>query len=133
MHISEFDGAYEIVLGSDIHEVAPGYHDFGNARISVLNGQISGADSGGVSWTGSLSLVPDVDDTTVEAALTVDPTTGQPDAVVMHYDGILRREPVTHRIRLRLTNVHGVFYLRGSIKIGPVTIVTTVKRLEGDQ
>lgn len=128
MEISELNGKYFVSIASDIFKHAPGYHDFGDATIEVVDGQFNGMDSGKISWSGNFTLSDDQEHVDIKA--TIDPRTGVPDAVVMHNDGQIRREPVTHKTRMKLTRVNTSFRMSGTLKVGPVEIEVSVRPVE---
>lgn len=127
MEIRELDGTYEIGIASNIHDLAPGFHDFGEARVVMTNGAFQGRDSGGITWTGTVALAPTGEPNNILVTVTADPRTGVPDAVVLHLDGRLKRMPVTHVIDMKLTRVGKSFRLKGQLKIGPFEVDVTVR------
>jgi hypothetical protein len=129
MEISDFNGSYKVNIASNIHEIMPGYHDFGEAVVEIKDGILVGKDDGGISWNGKFMIAPENEAYDIVANVVVDPRTGQPDAVVMHYDGQLRREPVTHDVGLVVTKVNSAHRLQGKIQIGPIEINVSVRQI----
>lgn len=127
MKIGDLDGKYVINIASNIHELAPGFHDFGEANVLMKNGTFSGEDSGGITWSGVVALVPPGAPHDILATVTADPRTGVPDAVVLHLDGQLKRAPVTHNVGMKLTKVGKSFRLYGRLSIGPFEVDVTVR------
>ena len=129
MDITELDGEYEVTMQSNIHELAPGFYDFGKALVTVSGGTLQGVDSGGITWSGTLTVAPDGADHDVIANIDVDPRTGRPDAKTMQHDGQIRRERVSHEVPLNLTRVGDKVILRGELRIGAFVTVAIIRRL----
>ena len=130
MKISDFNGTFHVNIASNIHDFAPGYHDFGEATVEITDGLMEGKDAGGITWTGSLALAPVEDQNDIIVNMTIDPRTGVPNAVVMHYDGELKREPVDHVVGLKVTYVGASVRLRGRLQIGPIAIDVSIRPVE---
>jgi len=133
MDISDLNGTYQIALASNIHDIAPGYHDFGEAMVEIMNGQINGKDVGGITFSGQIDLAPVASPDDVLVDIVIDPRTGVADAVVYHYDGTLKREPVNHKIGMKLIKANNSVKLKGTLNIGPVRIEVIVRKVEQEK
>ncbi len=125
--ITKYDGEYEVAIVSDIHDVAPGFYQIGDAHVRLTNGVIEGADQGGVTFFGTATIANDTDPHDINIELTVDPTKAVSNAVIMHYDGSLKREPVTHNFGMKAVEIGGSFRFSCTLNIGPLEVNATLR------
>ncbi|MCA1907780.1 MAG: hypothetical protein LDL39_05410 [Magnetospirillum sp.] len=127
MDVSALNGFFtaNFTSGASLPE---GMYEFSRADLVIRDGRIAGYDVGGCLVTGTLRAAADGQ---FEATVTLDPRTGQPDAVMFQDDGSFRRVPVVRTLFLKLTEANGRVFLRGGVQVGPFDYAVFVQRVGG--